>query len=156
MLNAVVARFPHVVGVGDGQLQCGLVHRLDVACSGALLVALEDASFRSLRYPRGPNCLCVWGLLPLRGGGLGDAGSCGAPGTSGRWNTDTKHNATAIINTTWSATAIIHVDSSVIFHHGVTAYPAAAVGSPPWAVTRGHGSVWYLSIRCFMALAQFP
>ncbi len=48
-LNAVVARFPRVVGVGAGGLRSGVVHRLDVGTSGALLLALDDAAYRRFR-----------------------------------------------------------------------------------------------------------
>jgi 23S rRNA pseudouridine1911/1915/1917 synthase len=49
VLNFVAARHPEVHGVGEGGLRSGVVHRLDVNTSGALLVATEEHSWRRLR-----------------------------------------------------------------------------------------------------------
>jgi 23S rRNA pseudouridine1911/1915/1917 synthase len=49
VLNAVIARHPEVHGVGEGGLRSGVVHRLDVDTSGALLVATEEAAWQRLR-----------------------------------------------------------------------------------------------------------
>lgn len=49
VLNAVVAGFPGVVGVGEGGLRSGVLHRLDHETSGALLVGLTDAGWSRLR-----------------------------------------------------------------------------------------------------------
>jgi len=49
VLNAVVARFPEISGVGEGGLRCGVVHRLDVDTSGVLLFATEEARYGQLR-----------------------------------------------------------------------------------------------------------
>jgi 23S rRNA pseudouridine1911/1915/1917 synthase len=49
VLNALVARRPEILGVGEGGLRCGVVHRLDVGTSGALLFATDDARFGQLR-----------------------------------------------------------------------------------------------------------
>jgi 23S rRNA pseudouridine1911/1915/1917 synthase len=49
VLNAVVARWPQVVGVGEGGLRSGVVHRLDNDTSGALVVATEPAQWARLR-----------------------------------------------------------------------------------------------------------
>jgi 23S rRNA pseudouridine1911/1915/1917 synthase len=48
-LGAVVARHPEIVGVGEGGLRSGVVHRLDVDTSGVLLFATEPASWERLR-----------------------------------------------------------------------------------------------------------
>ena len=48
-LGAVVARHPEIVGVGEGGLRSGVVHRLDVDTSGVLLFATEAASWERLR-----------------------------------------------------------------------------------------------------------
>ena len=47
--NAVVARHPEMQGVGEAGLRSGVVHRLDVDTSGALLVATRDDSWSRLR-----------------------------------------------------------------------------------------------------------
>jgi len=49
VLNAVVARHPEIVGVGEGGLRSGVVHRLDVETTGALLLATTEAGWRRLR-----------------------------------------------------------------------------------------------------------
>lgn len=49
VLNAIVERHPEVVGVGEGGLRCGVVHRLDVWTSGALVVATREDVWRRLR-----------------------------------------------------------------------------------------------------------
>ncbi len=49
VLNAVVARHPEIVGVGEGGLRSGVVHRLDVDTTGVLLFATDDAVWRRLR-----------------------------------------------------------------------------------------------------------
>ncbi len=49
VLNAVVARFPEIRGVGEGGLRSGVVHRLDVDTSGVLLFATEEDAWQRLR-----------------------------------------------------------------------------------------------------------
>src|SRR5262245_194536 len=46
-LNAVIARFPEVSGVGEGGLRSGVVHRLDPGTSGVLVFALSEDAWRS-------------------------------------------------------------------------------------------------------------
>ena len=49
VLNAVVARYPQVQGIGEGGLRSGIVHRLDGDTSGALVVATEQERWSELR-----------------------------------------------------------------------------------------------------------
>lgn len=49
LLNAVVARHPEIVGVGEGGLRSGVVHRLDVETTGALVFAYDEDVWRRLR-----------------------------------------------------------------------------------------------------------
>lgn len=49
VLNAVVARAPQVVGVGEGGLRSGIVHRLDTDTSGCLIVATQQEAWEKLR-----------------------------------------------------------------------------------------------------------
>ncbi|MEM9253772.1 MAG: RNA pseudouridine synthase, partial [Planctomycetota bacterium] len=49
VLNAVATMRPEVVGVGEGGLRSGVVHRLDVATSGVLLFATSAARWARLR-----------------------------------------------------------------------------------------------------------
>jgi 23S rRNA pseudouridine1911/1915/1917 synthase len=49
VLNAVMARRPSILGVGEGGLRSGVVHRLDVDTSGALLLATEESTWSRLR-----------------------------------------------------------------------------------------------------------
>jgi 23S rRNA pseudouridine1911/1915/1917 synthase len=48
-LNALVARFPQVVGVGEAGLRSGVVHRLDPGTSGVLVFALREDAWRDAR-----------------------------------------------------------------------------------------------------------
>lgn len=50
LLNAVVARHPEIVGVGEGALRSGVVHRLDVDTSGVMLFATHEERWKSLRH----------------------------------------------------------------------------------------------------------
>lgn len=47
--NALVARFPEIVGVGYARREPGILHRLDTGTSGALLVARTQEAFAKLR-----------------------------------------------------------------------------------------------------------
>ena len=49
VLNAVAARHPEIVGVGEAGLRSGVVHRLDVDTTGALLFAFDEDVWRRLR-----------------------------------------------------------------------------------------------------------
>jgi 23S rRNA pseudouridine1911/1915/1917 synthase len=49
VLNALIARYPHIQGVGEGGLRSGVVHRLDVTTSGTLLFALDQPTWHRLR-----------------------------------------------------------------------------------------------------------
>jgi 23S rRNA pseudouridine1911/1915/1917 synthase len=49
LLSAVAARHPEIAGVGEGGLRSGVVHRLDVDTSGAVLFATEQTTFERLR-----------------------------------------------------------------------------------------------------------
>jgi len=49
LLNAIVARYPEIQGVGEGGLRSGVLHRLDVATSGVMLFATQQAAWLQLR-----------------------------------------------------------------------------------------------------------
>lgn len=49
VLNAVVARHEEIVGIGEGGLRSGVVHRLDVDTTGALVFATDEAQWKRLR-----------------------------------------------------------------------------------------------------------
>jgi len=49
LLNAVAARRPEIHGVGEGGLRSGVLHRLDLDTSGAMLFATEAATWGRLR-----------------------------------------------------------------------------------------------------------
>jgi 23S rRNA pseudouridine1911/1915/1917 synthase len=49
LLGAVAARHPGIQGIGEGGLRSGVVHRLDVDTSGALLIATDTAQWQRLR-----------------------------------------------------------------------------------------------------------
>lgn len=48
-LNALVALHPELVGVGEGGLRSGVVHRLDPGTSGVLVFAVEERAWREAR-----------------------------------------------------------------------------------------------------------
>jgi 23S rRNA pseudouridine1911/1915/1917 synthase len=47
--NAIVSRWPECAVIGDDPRDGGLVHRLDIGTSGALIAARTDAIYRALR-----------------------------------------------------------------------------------------------------------
>jgi len=49
LLNALIARSPEILGVGEAGLRSGVVHRLDVETSGVLLFATREDRWRKLR-----------------------------------------------------------------------------------------------------------
>jgi 23S rRNA pseudouridine1911/1915/1917 synthase len=49
VLNAVVARHAEILGVGEGGLRSGVVHRLDVDTTGALAFATSEPLWKRLR-----------------------------------------------------------------------------------------------------------
>ena len=49
VLNALASLHPEMVGVGEGGLRSGVVHRLDVETSGALVFGTEAEAWRLLR-----------------------------------------------------------------------------------------------------------
>jgi len=49
LLNVAVARWPEVIGVGEGGLRSGVVHRLDRTTSGVVLLATEQQTWQRLR-----------------------------------------------------------------------------------------------------------
>lgn len=49
VLNAVVARREEIFGVGEGGLRSGVVHRLDVDTTGALVFATDETLWKRLR-----------------------------------------------------------------------------------------------------------
>lgn len=49
VLNAVAARHPEIHGVGEAGLRSGVVHRLDVDTSGALILATRQPAWLELR-----------------------------------------------------------------------------------------------------------
>lgn len=49
VLNAVIARYPTIHGIGEGGLRSGVAHRLDVETSGVLLFATDQAVWERLR-----------------------------------------------------------------------------------------------------------
>jgi 23S rRNA pseudouridine1911/1915/1917 synthase len=49
VLNAVLARYPGMNGVGEGGVQSGVVHRLDTGTSGVLVFAIDPEAWRRAR-----------------------------------------------------------------------------------------------------------
>lgn len=49
VLNAIIARYPQLAGVGEGGLRSGVVHRLDTDTSGLLIIATRQRTWLELR-----------------------------------------------------------------------------------------------------------
>lgn len=49
LLNAAIARYPAMQGVGEGGLRSGVVHRLDIETSGVVLLATHEVAWQRLR-----------------------------------------------------------------------------------------------------------
>jgi 23S rRNA pseudouridine1911/1915/1917 synthase len=49
VLNGVIARHPGIFGVGEGGLRSGVVHRLDVDTTGAVIFATDETTWKRLR-----------------------------------------------------------------------------------------------------------
>jgi 23S rRNA pseudouridine1911/1915/1917 synthase len=49
VLNALIAKYPGMHGVGEGGLRSGVVHRLDMETSGTLLFATKQGAWQRLR-----------------------------------------------------------------------------------------------------------
>jgi 23S rRNA pseudouridine1911/1915/1917 synthase len=49
LLNALIARSPEILGVGEAGLRSGVVHRLDVETSGVMLFATQEDRWTKLR-----------------------------------------------------------------------------------------------------------
>lgn len=49
VLNTLLSRYPRMLGVGEGGLRSGVVHRLDLETSGVLVFATEQARWQRLR-----------------------------------------------------------------------------------------------------------
>lgn len=47
--NAIVSRWPECAAIGDDPRDGGLVHRLDIGTSGALIAARDETTYRALR-----------------------------------------------------------------------------------------------------------
>ena len=57
VINAVAARNPEVIGVGEGGLRSGVVHRLDNDTSGTLLVATQQDAWDRFRKAFAEHCI---------------------------------------------------------------------------------------------------
>lgn len=49
VLNALIARYPQIHGVGEGGLRSGVVHRLDLETSGVVIFATSQPAWLALR-----------------------------------------------------------------------------------------------------------
>jgi 23S rRNA pseudouridine1911/1915/1917 synthase len=55
--NGIAARFPECAAIGDDPRDGGLVHRLDIGTSGALVIARTEAAYRALRDALGAGAI---------------------------------------------------------------------------------------------------
>lgn len=49
LINALIARYPEIVKVGEDKLRPGIVHRLDKDTSGVLIIAKNNTTFKKLK-----------------------------------------------------------------------------------------------------------
>ncbi len=72
--NALAAQEPGIFGIGEGGLRSGVVHRLDVDTSGALLFATEEGRWKALReaFRRHRVRKTYWALVTGRLEGEGE------------------------------------------------------------------------------------
>lgn len=49
LLNGLICSFPSLLGIGEAGLRSGVVHRLDVGTSGAIIFATNEVLYRKLR-----------------------------------------------------------------------------------------------------------
>lgn len=75
--NAIAARFPECATLGDDPRDGGLVHRLDIGTSGALVAARTEAAYRALREAFGAGLIDKQYLAITDGRPV--ASSCEAP-----------------------------------------------------------------------------
>lgn len=75
--NALAFKFPECAGIGDDLRDGGLVHRLDIGTSGALLAARNESAYRTLREAFSTGQVHKEYLAVVRGR-LG-ANDCAAP-----------------------------------------------------------------------------
>jgi 23S rRNA pseudouridine1911/1915/1917 synthase len=75
--NWLVARYPETAGIGDDPREAGLVHRLDIGTSGALMAARDRETWDALRRLLRAGAI-EKRYLALVAGSPGD-GSCEAP-----------------------------------------------------------------------------
>ena len=74
LVNALVARFPQIVGVGDDVMRPGIVHRLDKDTTGLMVVAKNNRAFAELKKAfqqkevRKTYHALVWGFLTQKDG----------------------------------------------------------------------------------------
>lgn len=74
LANALAAMEPDILGVGEGGLRSGVVHRLDVDTSGVILFATEESQWQTLReaFRRHRVRKTYWALVSGRLEGEGD------------------------------------------------------------------------------------
>ena len=79
LVNALIARYPEMVGVGYGPREPGIVHRLDTETSGLLLAARTQTAFASLVSSLRSGTIRKEYFLVCEGSGLSDSGGIDIP-----------------------------------------------------------------------------
>jgi 23S rRNA pseudouridine1911/1915/1917 synthase len=79
LANALVGRYPELAGIGYGPREPGLLHRLDTATSGLVIVARSQPMFEALREALREERLHKKYLLICAEEGLPDTGSIEHP-----------------------------------------------------------------------------
>lgn len=75
LVNALLARYPEMAGVGFGPREPGIVHRLDTQTSGVVVAARNTATFHRLRAALETGALTKRYLALVASGSVPDAGT---------------------------------------------------------------------------------
>jgi len=157
-LSFVIAHFPEVAGVGEAGLRSGVVHRLDVDTSGALLFATEQGRWEQLRAGfRAHRVEKVYRAIVhgrLAGGGelalnlavaqhrparvrVVEAGDPRSRRTVMRWRALAELDGATLVEAR-PATGFLHQIRASLAHLGHPVLGDAAYGAPPSPLARRH------------------
>lgn len=75
LVNALLARYPEMVGVGFGPREPGIIHRLDTQTSGVVVAARNVTAFQRLRSALESGALTKRYLALVASGRIPDAGT---------------------------------------------------------------------------------
>lgn len=154
LVNALLARYPELAGIGHRAREPGLLHRLDTETSGLLVVARDRAAFdtltRALRAGRlAKRYLAITATVDLPAEGVVDAPLGPDPTRRGRVRVvpdpDRDYARAAetryrVLETT-AALTLLELDVARAFRHQIRAH-LAAIGAPLVGDALYGGAAW--------------